>query len=239
MSRKKRAKGFSLVELLLAMSLMSMLLALAYGGLRASSQATEKGQEILDESNRIRMAHQFVRRQLTQMLPLAFEQDEDEQQQRSMFIGEQNRIRYVAQMPGYLGYGGPQVQEVEIVPGEDGLEMVLSHALLQGFEEQFLYEREPVLLLDKIQSAEFSFLGIDENGEAANWVAGWDDPSTLPLAVSLEVEFTEDTYLQWPELTTTVRIDASALTAVNGNTQDKPALDSAIRDLIYKRKMKQ
>ncbi|MEE4293127.1 MAG: prepilin-type N-terminal cleavage/methylation domain-containing protein, partial [Xanthomonadales bacterium] len=96
MSRRKRATGFSLVELLLAISLMSMLLALAYGGLRASSQATEKGQKILDESNRIRMAHMFVRRQLTQMLPLAFEQDLEDQQQRTVFIGEQNRIRYVA-----------------------------------------------------------------------------------------------------------------------------------------------
>ena len=59
-------RGFSLVELLLAMTLLSMLLALAYGGLRASTQAPEKGQDILDDSNRIRMAHQFVRRQLTQ-----------------------------------------------------------------------------------------------------------------------------------------------------------------------------
>jgi general secretion pathway protein J len=239
MSRRKRATGFSLVELLLAISLMSMLLALAYGGLRASSQATEKGQKILDESNRIRMAHMFVRRQLTQMLPLAFEQDLEDQQQRTVFIGEQNRIRYVAQMPGYLGYGGPQVQELEIVPGADGLEMVLSHALLQGFEESFLYEREPVLLLDKVESASFSFLGIDENGEMSNWVTSWDNPSTLPLAVALEIELTEDTYLQWPELTTTVRIDSSALSAVNGNVQDKPALDTAIRDLIYKRKIKQ
>jgi hypothetical protein len=142
-------------------------------------------------------------------------------------------------MPGYLGYGGPQVQELEIVPGADGLEMVLSHALLHGFEEPFLYEREPVLLLDKVESAAFSFLGVDENGEMSNWVASWDDPSTLPLAVALEIEFTEDTYLQWPELTTTVRIDSSALSAVNGNVQDKPALDTAIRDLIYKRKIKQ
>ena len=80
-------RGFSLVELLLAMTLLSMLLALAYGGLRASTQATEKGQDILDDSNRIRMAHQFVRRQLTQLLPLAFEEDA-ESQVRSVFRGE-------------------------------------------------------------------------------------------------------------------------------------------------------
>ena len=62
--------GFTLVELLLALSLMSMLLALAYGGLRASTRATDKGQAILEDSGRIRMAHQFVRKQLNQMAPL-------------------------------------------------------------------------------------------------------------------------------------------------------------------------
>ena len=102
-------RGFTLVEVLLAMTLMSMLLALAYGGLRASTRATEKGQQILDDSNRIRMAHQFVRKQLTQLLPLAFKEDEA-QQQRTVFEGSSQRIRYVAQMPGYLGIGGPQVQ---------------------------------------------------------------------------------------------------------------------------------
>ena len=85
-------RGFSLVELLLAMTLLSMLLALAYGGLRASTQATNKGQDILDDSNRIRMAHQFVRRQLTQLLPLAFEENE-ESQVRSVFRGDGQRIR--------------------------------------------------------------------------------------------------------------------------------------------------
>ena len=38
--RSRAARGFTLVELLLAMTLMSMLLALAYGGLRASTRAT-------------------------------------------------------------------------------------------------------------------------------------------------------------------------------------------------------
>ena len=48
MHARRQSAGFSLVELLLALTLMSMLLALAYGGLRASTQATEKGQKILD-----------------------------------------------------------------------------------------------------------------------------------------------------------------------------------------------
>jgi general secretion pathway protein J len=227
-------RGFTLVEVLLAMTLMSMLLALAYGGLRASTRATEKGQQILDDSNRIRMAHQFVRKQLTQLLPLAFDEDET-QQLRTVFEGSSRRIRYVAQMPGYLGFGGPQVQELEFVQGEEGLELVLSHALLQGFEEEYLYEREPVLLLDKVQTAEFSFLGIDENGEMTQWTPDWEDETVLPSAVALDVRFVDDVFIQWPVLTTSVRIDQGAVGGANNRSVNQ-SYSTTIRELMQKRK---
>lgn len=227
-----RDGGFSLVELLLAMTLMSMLLALAYGGLRASTEATEKGQNILDDSNRIRMAHQFVRRQLTQIVPLAFEENPD-QDSRSVFRGDSQRIRYVAQMPGYLGFGGPQVQELEFVRGEEGLELVLSHALLQGFDEPFLYEREPILLLDKVDSAAFSFLGRDDNGQLTSWTPSWDDEASLPAAVALEIDFIEEVYIDWPLLTTSVRIGLGAVAVADrGTTQTN--YSATIQDLMKK-----
>jgi len=151
-SRSRRGAGFTLVELLLALTLLSMLLALAYGGLRAATRATDRGQDILEDSSRIRMAHQFIRKQLNQISPLAFEESEDGAE-RTVFIGEGNRIRFVAPMPGYLGFGGPQVQELAIVRGQSGLEIELSHALLQGFEEELLYERDPIPLLGQIENA--------------------------------------------------------------------------------------
>ena len=123
----RKQSGFTLVELLLAITLMSMLLALAYGGLRASARATERGQVILEESGRIRMAHQFVRKQLNQMVPLVFLQDEVQEQERTVFEGSSDAIRFVGPMPGYLGFGGPQVQELALVPGEQGTALVLSH----------------------------------------------------------------------------------------------------------------
>jgi len=217
----RRAGGFTLVELLLALTLMSMLLALAYGGLRASTRAADKGQTVLEDSGRIRMAHQFIRKQINQMIPLVFEESED-QQDRSVFQGDRRKIRYVAPMPGYLGFGGPQVQELAIVPGDEGDKLVFSHALLQGFEEQNLYERDPIVLLEHIEGAEFGFLGLDEFGELSPWMSDWLETETLPECVSLSIEFTEEVYIQWPLLTAAVRIDSEGLSNSNNNIlQDK------------------
>lgn len=211
-----------------------MLLALAYGGLRASTRATDKGQKVLEDSGRIRMAHQFVRKQINQMAPLAFQ--DEELGERTVFVGDSKKIRYVAPMPGYLGFGGPQVQELSIVSGDNGDALVLSHALLQGFEEQNLYVRAPILLIENIKFAEFSFLGRDETGELSGWVNQWTDPALLPESVALDIEFTEDVYIKWPQLTASVRVDASALAELVTGESDEPNMSRAIRDLIEKRK---
>ena len=239
MSRKlrfnrSRHAGFTLVEMLLAMTLMSMLLALAYGGLRASTRATEKGQQILEDSSRIRMAHQFVRKQINQLLPLAFDQNEDGTE-RTVFLGDARGIRYVAPMPGYLGWGGPQVQELYFEQREEGLELVLSHTLLQNFDEQYLYEAEPIFLLGDIRDARFSFLGRDENGELTSWAPTWDQVDALPAAVSLEIEFNEDVYIRWPLLTTSVRVDGSGVRGVTQPAGPNKSYSSTIQDMLRKR----
>lgn len=233
----RRSRGFTLVELLLALTLMSMLLALAYGGLRASTRAADKGQAILEDSGRIRMAHQFVRKQLNQMIPLAFSEDTDSGE-RTVFEGSAKIIRFVAPMPGYLGFGGPQVQELALVPGEEGEMLVLSHALLQGYEEQNLYVRDPIVLMEKIDSAEFNFLGLDENGELAGWTNQWDQPGILPASVSLDIEFTGDVYLKWPLLMATTRVDPSALQGLVDGIEGRKDYSTTIRDMISKRREK-
>ena len=240
--RRSQGAGFTLVELLLALTLMSMLLALAYGGLRAATRAADRGQTVLEDSSRIRMAHQFVRRQLNQVAPLAFAQNDDGTE-RTVFQGAEDRIRFVAPMPGYLGFGGPQVQELALVRGNDHLELVLSNALLQGFEEERLYERPPIVLLEDIESARFSFLGRDENDELAGWVTAWEEPGLLPESIALEIEFIEDVYIHWPLLTASIRVDPSALadlapdgSLVEGGNRD---YRSVIQDMIDRRGRKQ
>lgn len=231
----KTARGFSLVELLLALTLMGMLLALAYGGLRASTRAADRGQAILEDSSRIRMAHQFVRKQLNQMIPLAFSEDPDTEE-RTVFEGSAKAIRFVAPMPGYLGFGGPQVQELALVPGEEGEMLVLSHALLQGFEEQNLYYQAPIVLLEKIDFAEFSFLVRDETGELIGWTNQWDMLDMLPESVALDVDFVDDVYIEWPLLTASVRVDPSALQGLETTPEVRKDYSTTIRDLINKRK---
>lgn len=229
MNRKPgRAAGFTLVELLLAITLMSILLGLTYSGLRAATHSSTRGEAILAAGGELRAAHQFVRRQLNQMLPLPFAVTDSVQELRIVFEGSANRIQYVAPMPGYLGAGGPQVQLLELARDSEGGLLQFSHALLQGFEQDHLYIRDPVILLEGVESAGFEFLGRDEEGELTGWTTTWDQMDQLPVAVRLNIEFSGDLNLRWPDLVAGVRVDETAIKGGAG----RPTYEQAIKDLM-------
>ena len=235
-SSPQRSAGFTLVELLLAITLMSILLGLTYSGLRAATRSSQRGELLLAAGGELRASHQFIRRQLNQMLPLPYAVTEDAEEFRIVFEGDAKHIQYVAPMPGYLGAGGPQVQLIEIVNADDGeLLIQFSHALLQGFEESRLMDRDPVILLEGVSSASFEFLTEDEEGELIGWTASWDQQNTLPIAVRLDLEFTEELNMQWPDLAAGVRVDASALRA-GGGVSGAASYQQSIKNLINDKK---
>jgi len=232
----RRSAGFTLVELLLAITLMSILLGLTYSGLRAATRSSQRGEQLLAAGGELRAAHQFIRRQLNQMLPLSFAETADANAQRIVFEGDASHIKYVAPMPGYLGTGGPQVQVVEVAnDGEGGFVVQFSHALLQGFTDDRLLDRDPVLLLEGVKSAGFEFLGKDEEGELTDWSSSWDKPEQLPVAVRLDVEFKEGLNLEWPELAAGVKVDEQSLQG-SGVNRRPDIYQQRIQDLIKGRK---
>lgn len=211
-----RNAGFTLVELVLAVALMSVLLALAYGGLRAAARATDSGQERLEESGMVRMTHQFIRRQLNQLQPLPFDLGGELQNEHVVFTGSPDRIQFVAPMPGYLGQGGPQVQTLEFAEGPRGYSLLFNHELLLAYDPTVGMLNEPILLLEDLQGGQFEFLVRDEAGELLGWTGNWEVESELPVAVRLEVVFSEDQPILWPMLATGVKVDELATTATGG-----------------------
>ena len=227
------ARGFTLVELLLAITLMSILLGLTYTGLRAATRSSERGEILLAAGGELRASHQFMRRQLNQMLPLPFALAGGGDEIRVVFEGDSRHIQYVAPMPGYLGTGGPQVQLIELAQADDGDVVVqFSHALLQGFEQDRLFDRDPVILLERVDSAAFEFLGRDEEGELTGWTSSWDQLDVLPVAVRLDLKFNGDLNLRWPDLLASVKIDEQAVKGFAGQIGAQASFKSGVSDLI-------
>ena len=218
-------RGFTLLEILIAVTLLALLVAMAYGTLRTAVRATRSGEALIERTDRMRVAQEFLRRQLSHAMPLPFERLEDSGENR-VFVADAESLRFVAPMPGHLARGGPHVQWLTFVSERDGMRLEFDHAQLNGYDPDNPKgdsEREPVTLIDGIRDGRFEFRELDEQGELGDWDTSWDDPQRLPLLVRLVLEFDEASRKRWPDL----EIPVLTATAVPGlfNARRLPGSD--------------
>ena len=199
----KRARGFTLVEVIVATTLLALGLALAFASLRGAGRATARAETAAQAEERLRAVQGFLRAQLTAAMPIAFQFDSDTGQATFLRMTP-TKLEYVASMPGYLSRGGPYLQTLELVPGEKGQRLVFQHQMIST-DGPLKAEREPLVLLDGIADARFEVRGIDTNGQVQAWESQWDLSAQLPPLVRLRLRFTDPTR-QWPEMVVAPRL---------------------------------
>jgi general secretion pathway protein J len=195
---RRRGRGFTLIEVLLATVLLAAGLALAFATLRAATASAQRGEEIAGHSERVRAVELFLRRRIGGTRPLAFAHDEATGAP-ILFIGEETRMRFVADLPDYLGRGGPYLHDLQLVDGDGGPELRVGFALVMAgetFEEQ--PPREPELLAGNLASARFRYRTLGEDGRLGEWQERWETPAQLPLQVQVVLE--DRAGRPWPPL---------------------------------------
>lgn len=172
----------------MATALLAAGLALGFATLRAATAAVERGEEMARHNERIRAVDGFLRRRLASAHPVAFEVDEASGDSLR-FIGAPDRMRFVSDMPPYLGHGGPALHDIAAVRDRDGLRLQVSFAtVLAGVTFHDDPPRAPEPLADGLRSVRFSYRGMDAEGALTGWLREWPDPQQLPLQVRVEVE---------------------------------------------------
>lgn len=194
----RRARGFTLVEVILATVLLASGLALAFASLRAASAAATRGEEIARRDERMRAVSGFLRHRLAAARPIAYALD-DSTGQQLRFSGDGGQMRFVADLPDYLGRGGPYVHTLRVVRDGDAERIEVEFAMALG--GQTIAEspaRPPDVLVDGLGDVRFRYRGMNADGQLSGWTDTWATPETLPLQVSIDLSDRDGR--AWPSL---------------------------------------
>jgi len=196
-SLSRRPTGFTLIELVVAITLMGLVLVALYSGLQLGLNSSESGEQRAETINRLRSVQEFLRRQLAQSMTVY--QINDQQQQIAVFAGRPDRIEFVAPMLTHLGQGG--LYRVRVETGDGRLK--LRWRIYVRDDPEAGEERETVLL-DKVSTVEWAYFGPepdDESGQKPQnpprWRSEWSNGKRRPLLVRLNLNLDGE---PWPDL---------------------------------------
>jgi general secretion pathway protein J len=210
MIARRMQTGFTLIEMLLAITLLALLIAGAYGGISTAAKAMHAGERAIDRADRLRTAQVFLRTQLSHIVPLTYEQNQEENTVH-VFDGGAQFMRFVAPMPGYLSRGGPYVETLELRRGSNGLQLVFTDSMLNGYDASNPQTDEPVVLIDGIRGGQFQYRTLDDQGQLTDWFSQWPDPSITPLMIRISLDMNSSAQLPWPELDVPMMLNAGAV----------------------------
>ena len=205
----RRERGFTLLELLIAMTLLGLLMLGLFGGLRLGVRVWEASDTRSADRARVEAVQRFVRTYLGQARPLgAADRTGDD---TVAFVGRRERLDFAAVLPAHLSVGGFEHAALSLAERDDGYGLVFEHQALQwrddGRAELSRFdEPNTAVLLDNVVAIEFSYYGARDRGTDAEWTDRWDDKQRLPLLVRVKIVFPESDRRVWPDLTVALRI---------------------------------
>lgn len=203
-----RARGFSLLEVLSALALLSLLLVGVFYSIQTATRSVNAGSAAMERNDEARSLQQFLRRDLLQARALPWKLDA--KGNGVVFEGGPRSMHFVAPLPGYLDRTGLQVQTLALVDdGRGKLRLELSSAP----RAQGGVKVEAEVLAVGMSEGHFRYYGRERDGADAQWRDRWGIAGRMPEIVSVELERGKpgrDDATAWLWLQAPIRQSASA-----------------------------
>lgn len=188
--RSLREHGFTLLELLVAMTVFALLLLLLYNGLSVvarTSRTVETRAEALDETTAV---HRLLQREFAQFQPVAMK---DEQGQPvPTFSGNARSVRWLAPLPVHRGGHGLYWIVVSLAAtssgGNLGLDYVPRDVETAAARDEMAPADTRVVLLSDLERFECRYLRAGKGDSAPEWLTEWNATEESPIAVRMIVK---------------------------------------------------
>ena len=186
-------KGLTLVELLVALSLLSLVALLVNSGLGMATRSSDTAEQRVDINQQYRLLARVLKQQLTAAVPL------ETAGGQILFEGDLTGMTFVSSISPHLGTGGLHRMRVWLVQGAAPRLSLSLQPILPGNTQT-----EEMVLLRQVSQVRFAYYGSRTEDEPADWHERWQDRGLLPVLVRIDVVAHGRT---WPSIYLSPRVN--------------------------------
>jgi general secretion pathway protein J len=190
--------GFTLLELLVTMTLLAMLSVALLGGIKYGTQIWKKSEAAATDDNHARSVQADLAYSLERIYP-AFVAT-----LRTGLIDFDGRADRISFLTPNHALPGSLARVVIAASSDDATQLIYASRLELAPEAQ----SEKRILLRGLKSVEFSYYGRADSASPPIWHAAWQNKPRLPLLIRMHVALAAVGARPWPDLTVAPRVMA-------------------------------
>ncbi len=221
-SRLNRVRGFTLVEVMIALTLLGIMMALLMSTFRAGAKSWDAGEKIASVTENQFVVQNFLRSYLENARPVV-DDFSDEDESEFSFQGNESSVIFVAGLPANQDRGGLWRFSLGLEKNGRSKDLV---ALVEPFFPELDEDAElseTLTLMSNVKTFKLSYFGKGEaTDQDEDWNDDWEEKTELPSLVKIELEI--ENQKQWPDIVVATQIEAvgSANDGAKGKNQSLP-----------------
>ncbi len=227
MSLRKINAGFTLIEVLIAMTLLGIMVVLLFSSMKTCAESWQKGEDKIAEVNDAAVVYQFFQHHLTTALPL-WDDFTEKDNRVFAFQGKHEEIQFVSSFPASAKKTGLQLFSLKLMKDDEGQFIQVSITPFFPSAEGDEWRKEEVTLLNHVSNFSLSYFGSDDLQGEGYWQDVWQQESQ-PRLVKIKIERDDGNY--WPDMVFDMKFSGPATDANNQGLSDEEQAQTEATDL--------
>ena len=202
----RRQQGFSLLEMLIAFSLVSLLFVALFASFNTVVRSWESSEQRMKKTEDRQLISTWLQRQLQQIVVLKLKKSTKNNSEYT-FLGEKQRLRFTAPLQPVREKGGLYFIELSIHHKDKYRSLMMKYVPYRPditWETAF-EEAQSVVIYSNFHKISFEYLLVEEMDNEIKWLSQWQDIQSYPrlLKVSLgasELEPWADIIIELPQV---------------------------------------
>lgn len=188
MTRKNASRGFTLVEVVVALTVLSMISLTTLTAIRTFGTTQEKLDVVSDRTQEMRAVSQFLRRVLVDAQPLL---RQDQRGSHTYFQGDQQELVWVGPFSASRVIGGLTVFRLAVNSAEQLTVQFMPY--INTYQDLEWDQYEAYVLIDQLDELTLAYNAAPLEDWINNWGGAQQNPDRIRLSIAANGRY-------WPDL---------------------------------------